>query len=156
MLNDGTVAIRYGSALALGNSGRREAAEPLIAKLQGDGEEVVRHASAKALSQIAAPNSEQALIKSFNEDVASVRNEAAVGLANIKRSAGISALISVVQDSAKANDHRWNSAIALGNARATEAVSALQVALNDNNGTIHFESAEALRKITGQSYGYER
>jgi len=156
MLDNATLEIRYGSALALGNTGRRDAVEPLITKLQNDVEEAVRNHSAKALSQMADPGSEQALIKSFNEDAASVKNEAAIGLGNINKQAGISVLISVVQDNTKANDHRWNSAIALGDANASQAVTALQTALNDNNGTIHFESAEALRKITGQTHGYER
>ncbi|HGJ67353.1 TPA: hypothetical protein ENS27_18480 [bacterium] len=157
MLNDGTVAIRSGSALALGNSGRKDAIQPLIEKLKSDGEEVVRRDSAKALGLIADPSSEQALIKAFNEDAtASVRNESAIALGNIKGQAGINALINVVKDNTKTNDHRLNSAVALGNAKATDAINALQTALADNNGGIHFESAEALRKITGQSQGYER
>jgi HEAT repeat protein len=157
MLDSATVAIRYGSALALGNTGRKDAVQPLITKLQKDVEEAVRLYAARAIATIADPSSEQALIKAFKEDAtASVKNESAIALGNIKGKAGIAALISVVQDNTKANDHRWNSAIALGNAKATEAISALQTALADNNGTIHYESAEALRKITGQNQGYER
>lgn len=157
MLDSGTVEIRYGSALALGNSKRKDAVQLLITKLQSDGEEAVRRDSAKGLASIADPSSEQALVKSFKEDAtASVKNESAIALGNIKGKNGINALIAIVQDNAKANDHRWNSATALGNAKASEAVNALKTAFADNNGTIHFESAEALRKITGQSQGYDR
>ncbi len=157
MLDDGTVEIRSASALALGNSGNKSAIQPLITKLQKDGEEVVRRDSAKALAALADPSAEQALIKSFQEDAtASVKNESALALGNIKGKNGISALISVLQDTTRANDHRWNSATALGNAKSSEAITALENALQSNNGNIHFESAEALRKITGKNYGYER
>lgn len=157
MLDDGTKEIRSASALALGNSGNKSATQPLITKLQKDSEEIVRRDSAKALGILADPSAEQALIKSFLEDgTASVKNESAIALGNIKGKNGISALINVLQDTTKANDHRWNSAVALGNAKSSEAISALENALQSNNGNIHFESAEALRKITGKNYGYER
>jgi len=157
MLENATLEIRYGSAIALGNSGRKEAVQPLITRLQKEGEELVRYHIVTALGNLADPSSEQALIKSFKEDAtASVKNASAISLGYVKGKNGITALISIVQDNTKGLDHRWNSATALGNAKTAEATSALQKVLLENNGTLHFETAEALRKITGQNQGYER
>jgi len=157
MLENATLEIRYGSAIALGNSGRKDAVQPLITRLQKEGEEAVRDYIVTALGNIADPSSEQALIKSFKEDAtASVKNLAAISLGYVKGKNSITALISVVQDNTKGLDHRWNSATALGNAKAVDAVPALKTVLSENNGTLHFEVAEALRKITGQNQGYDR
>jgi len=157
MLENATLEIRYGSAIALGNAGSKEAVQPLITRLQKEGEELVRYHIVTALGNIADPSSEQALIKSFKEDAtASVKNASAISLGYVKGKNSITALISILQDNTKGLDHRWNSATALGNAKAAEATSALQKVLSENNGTLHFETAEALRKITGQSQGYER
>jgi HEAT repeat protein len=105
---------------------------------------------------MADSSSETALIKAFKEDAtASVRNASALALGNIKGKSGISALIGTAQDAAKADTYRWNSAIALGNAKSTEAAPTLQKMLSENNGTIHYQAADALRKITGQKQGYE-
>jgi HEAT repeat protein len=156
MIDSPTLEIRYGSALALANTGRKSAIPLIIKKLQSDGEELVRYYSATALGTMADPSSEPALIKAFKEDAtASVKNASAIALGNIKGKSGITALISIAQDTAKANDHRWNSATALGTAKSTEAVPMLQKMLSENNGTIHYQTAEALRKITGQKQGYE-
>jgi HEAT repeat protein len=157
MVENATLEIRYGAALALGNSGRKDATQPMINRLQNDGEETVRYYTATALGTLADPGSEQALIKAFKEDgTASVKNASAIALGEIKGRNGITALISILQDNTKGLDHRWNSATALGNAKATEAIPALKTVLLENNGALHFEAAEALRKITGQSQGYNR
>ena len=156
MIDSPTLEIRAGAAVALANTGRKSATPLIIKKLQSDGEEAVRYYSATALGTAADPSSEQALIKAFKEDAtASVRNASALALGNIKGKSGISALISVAQDTAKGNAHRWNSATALGNAKSTEAVPVLQKMLSENNGDIHYQAAEALRKLTGQKQGYE-
>ncbi|HGE71078.1 TPA: hypothetical protein ENX78_09605 [Candidatus Poribacteria bacterium] len=156
MIDNGTLEIRAGSAMALANTGRKSATPLIIKKLESDGEETVRYYSAKALGVLADPSAEQALIKAFKEDgAASVRNESALSLGIIKGKNGINALISIAQDTTKGADHRWNSAKALGDAKITEAVPILQKMLSENNGEIHYQSAEALRKITGQKQGYE-
>ncbi len=156
MIDNSTLEIRAGSAMALANTGRKSATPLIIKKLESDGEETVRYYSAKALGVLADPIAEQALIKAFKEDgSASVRNESALSLGIIKGKNGIDALISIAQDTTKGNDHRWNSATALGNAKSTEAVPVLQKMLLENNGEVHYQSAEALRKITGQKQGYE-
>lgn len=157
MLSDATVAIRSGAALALGETGNKDAIQPLIEKMQKDGEEAVRRDSAIGLASLADPSSEQALIKAHQEDAtASVRIQSALALGNIKGQAGIAALIKTVQDTSIGRNIRANSAKALGNAGSAEAVPALKTALEDNLAVVHFEAAEALRKITGENYGYER
>ncbi len=157
MLDHSTKEIRAGAAIALGKTGSKEAVQPLIDKLQNDGEEIVRRDSAKALADLADPASEQALIKAHQEDAKeSVRIEAAVALGNIGGQDGVAALINTIQDTSIGKNIRCNAAKALGTAGKDEAVPALKECLEDNIGDIHFEAAEALRKITGQSFGYER
>lgn|GEM_PF-983779 len=157
MLDNSTLEIRSGAAIALGKTGSKEAVQPLIDKLQNDGEEVVRRDSAKALADLADPASEQALIKAHQEDATeSVRIESAIALGNIAGQDGVAVLINTVQDTSIARNIRCNAAKALGNAGKDEAIPALKECLEDNIGSIHFEAAEALRKITGQSFGYER
>lgn len=156
LLSNATKEIRSGAALALGEIGRKDAVQPLIDKLQNDAEEIVRRDSAKALAALADPSSEQALIKAHKEDADSVKIEAAIALGNIKGRDGIAALISTLPDTAKARSVRLTAAKALGDAGSAEAVPALRTALEDKIGDIHFEAAEALRKITGENFGYER
>jgi HEAT repeat protein len=157
MLDDSTKEIRAGAALALGETGRKEAVQPLMDKLENDGEEIVRRDSAKGLAKLADPASEQALIKAFEEDAKeSVRVESAIALGNIKGGDGIAALIKTLQDKTVGKKIRWNTANALGTTGSEEAVPALKAALEDDIGDIHFQAAEALRKITGENFGYER
>jgi HEAT repeat protein len=157
MLDNSTKEIRSGAAIALGKTGSKEAVQPLIDKLQNDGEEIVRRDSAKALADLADPASEQALIKAHQEDAKeSVRIESAIALGNIAGQDGVAALIKTIQDTSIAKNIRCNAAKALGTAGKDEAIPALKECLKDNIGDIHFEAAEALRKITGQSFGYER
>ncbi len=160
LLDDDTVAIRAGAALVLGDTGSKAAVQPLMDKLQGenkDGEVTVRRDSAKGLAALADPDSEAALIKAHKEDgEASVKNQSALALGNIKGKDGIAALIATVQDTSKGRGIRKNAVIALGNSGSNEAVSVLREALEDKIGVIHFEAAEALRKITGEDFGYER
>jgi len=157
MLDNDTKEIRCGAALALGESGRKEAVQPLIDKLLNDAEEVVRRDSAKALAALADPDSEQALITALKEDATeSVKVESAIALGNIKGENGIAELMNTLQDTSVAKKIRWNAATALGATGSREAIPALEAALDDNIGNIHFEAAEALRKITGESSGYER
>jgi HEAT repeat protein len=157
MLDNSTKEIRAGAAIALGKTGSKEAVQPLIDKLQNDGEEIVRRDSAKALADLADPASEQALIKAHQEDgTESVRIESAIALGNIGGQDGVAALINTIQDTSIAKNIRCNAAKALGTAGKDEAIPALKECLEDNIGSIHFEAAEALRKITGQSFGYER
>jgi HEAT repeat protein len=157
MLDDDTKEVRAAAALALGETGSKEAVQPLMDKLENDAEEIVRRDSAKGLAALADPASEQALIKAHKEDsTASVKNEAAIALGNIKGKDGIAALMDTLQDTSKGKKLRWNSAKALGTAGSSEAVPALESALKSDIGGIHFEAAEALRTITGESFGYER
>jgi HEAT repeat protein len=157
MLDNDTKEIRAGAALALGDTGRKEAVQPLIDKLQNDAEEIVRRDSAKGLAALADPDSEQALITALKEDATnSVKIQSAIALGNIKGEDGIAELKNTLQDSAIAKKIRWNAATALGTSGSSEAIPALKAALEDNIGDIHFEAAEALRKITGESSGYER
>ena len=161
MLDHGTKEIRSGAALALGQSGKKQAVEALINKLQSDGEEIVRRDSAKALSTIADSSSEQTLIKALKEDATdSVKIEAVIGLGNMKSSADIATLIEILQDTTRANSVRWTAASALGNMKGVSdipnIVTALKSTLDTNIGGLHFEVALALQNLTGENYGYER
>ena len=158
LLGDGTAAIRADAALALGDTGNKEAVQPLVDKLLNDAEEIVRRDSAKGLAVLADPASEKALIEKHQTDAtASVKNQSALALGNIKGEAGIAALISTLKaDPPKGKGIRKHAVIALGNAGSQEAVPVLQEALKDNIGDVHFEAAEALRKITGKNMGYMR
>ena len=159
LLNHGTKAVRSGAVLVLGETGRKEAVKPLMDKMQGDnrdGEEIVRRDAAKGLAALADPASEQALIKAHEEDgKGSVKIQSAIALGNIKGEAGIDKLIETL-GSTKGKNVRANAAKALGNAGNAKAISALTEALGENIAVIHFEAAEALRKITGEDVGYQR
>ena len=156
MLEDSTKEIRSAAALALGEIDREEAVQALIDKLENDGEEIVRRDSAIGLGKLADPATEQALIKAHKEDgTGSVKFESAIALGNIKGKDGIAAVISTLQNTGKGKKLRWKSAVALGAAGSDEAIPALKAALEDNIGSIHFEAAEALRTLTGESL-YER
>ncbi|MBD3181400.1 hypothetical protein GF312_03850 [Candidatus Poribacteria bacterium] len=155
MLDNATVAIRQGAALALGESGRKEVIQPLIDKLKNDAEEVVRRDSATALGVIADPSAEQALIDGLSDATDSVKIQSAIGLGKINRLAGIAALIETVQDTGKANSVRYTAARALGDAGSQKAVPALRDTLENTQGNMHYEAAIALQKITGEDLGYE-
>ena len=159
MLGDGTVAVRSGAVIALGETGRKEATQLLVDKMYGDkrdGEEAVRRDAAKGLASLADPASEQALIEAHKSDADSVKIESALALGNIKGDAGIQALIDTLNDTGKAKSVRANAAKALGESGSTKAVPDLRKALKDNVAIVHFEAAEALRKITGEDVGYQR
>ena len=112
---------------------------------------------AAGLAAIADPTSEEALIKAHKEDgEGAVKIQSAIALGNIGGQKGIAALIETIQDTGKGNNVRANSAKALGDVGSVEAKPVLEAALEENVAIIHFEAAEALRKITGESYGYER
>ena len=97
------------------------------------------------------------MIKAHQKDgTDSVRIQTALALGNIKGKDGVAVLIATLQNTGKSRAVRSNAAAALGTAGRDEAVSALKAALEDNLGAIHFEAAEALRKITGESFGYNR
>ena len=157
MLESDTVAIRAGAALVLGKTGSKEAVQPLIGKLQNDPETAVRRDAAIGLAAIADPTSEEALIKAHKEDAeGAVKIQSAIALGSIGGQKGIAALMETVQDTSKGRNVRANSAKALGDAGSVEAKSVLEAALKENVAVIHFEAAEALRKITGESQGYVR
>ncbi|MFC1713411.1 HEAT repeat domain-containing protein [Candidatus Poribacteria bacterium] len=159
LLDNDTKEIRANAALVLGETGRKEAVQALMDKMYGDekdGEVIVRRDSAKGLAALADPASEQTLIKAHEEDgEGSVKIQSALALGNINGAAGIDKLIETV-GSTKGKNVRANAAKALGDAGSQKAVPALRKALDDNIAVLHFEAAEALRKITGEDVGYVR
>lgn len=156
MLESDAEAIRAGAALVLGETGRKEAVQPLIDRLLNDPEPEVRRDSAKGLAALADLTSEQDLIKAHKEDgTNSVKIQSALALGDIKGEAGIDVLIETLGSDNERNV-RANAAKALGNAGSDKAVPALRKALGGNTAVIHFEAAEALRKITGEDVGYQR
>ena len=162
-LTDPDVDTRKATALAVGEAGLSEFIPDLVQIMKGENEDNkdVRRAATQGLRVLADPSTTDALIEVMNNDDnhVEIRRDASRALGDIGTDKAVTALVeklTALHEAQITRGFRLDVIKALGDAKNTNAVSLLEVILEDQDAEIHFQAAAALFEITGKGYGYNR
>jgi len=162
-LTDSDVEIRKATALAIGQAGISELIPELVQMMKGETEtdKDARRAATQGLRELAAPSTTDALIAVMNNDDnhVEIRRDASRALGDIGSDKAVTALLdklSALHEAQITRGFRLDVIKALGDAKNANAVSLLELILEDQDAEIHFQAAAALFEITGEGYGYNR
>lgn len=162
-LVDLDVDTRKATALSVGQAGISELIPELVQIMKGENEieKDVRRAATQGLGELADETTTDALIETMNNDEnhVEIRRDASRALGKIATDKAVTALVEKLIALHKAKltrGLRIDIIKALGEAKNTNAVSTLELVLQDQDTEIHFQAAAALFEITGKGYGYNR
>ena len=162
-LTDPDVDIRKATALAIGEAGLSEFIPELVQIMKGENEsdKDVRRAATQGLKVLADPSTTDALIEVMNNDDnhVEIRRDASRALGEIGSDKAVTALVDklrALHEAQITRGFRLDVIKALGDAKNANAVSLLELILQDQDAEIHFQAAAALFEITGKGYGYNR
>ena len=162
-LTDPDVDIRKATALAVGEAGLSEFIPELVQIMKGENEsdKDVRRAATQGLRELADPSTTDALIEVMNNDDnhVEIRRDASRALGEIGSDQAVTALVDklrALHEAQITRGFRLDVIKALGDAKNANAVSLLELILQDQDAEIHFQAAAALFEITGKGYGYNR
>ena len=162
-LADPDVEIRKATALAIGDAGLSEFIPELVQIMKGENEanKDVRRAATQGLRVLADPSTTDALIEVMNNDDnhVEIRRDASRALGDIRSDKAVTALVDklrALHEAQITRGFRLDVIKALGDAKNANAVTLLELILQDQDAEIHFQAAAALYEITGKGYGYNR
>ena len=162
-LTDPDVDTRKATALAVGEAGLSELIPELVQMMKGETEDDkdTRRAATQGLRVLADPSTTDALIEVMNNDDnhVEIRRDASRALGDIGSDKAVTALVdklSALHEAQITRGFRLDVIRALGDAKNANAVSLLEMLLEDQDADIHFLAAAALFEITGKGYGYNR
>ncbi|RKU17698.1 hypothetical protein C6503_10475 [Candidatus Poribacteria bacterium] len=162
-LTDPDVDIRKATALAVGEAGLSELIPELVQMMKGETEadKDTRRAATQGLRALADPSTTDALIEVMNNDDnhVEIRRDASRALGDIGSNKAVTALMDklrALHEAQITRGFRLDVIRALGDAKNANAVSLLEILLEDQDADIHFLAAAALFEITGKGYGYNR
>ena len=162
-LTDSDVEIRKATALAIGQAGISELIPELVQMMKGEPEtdKDARRAATQGLRELVDPSTTDALIEVMNNDDnhVEIRRDASRALGDIGSDKAVTALVAKLTELHEAQitrGFRLDVIKALGDAKNANAVSLLELILEDQDAEIHFQAAAALFEITGKGYGYNR
>ena len=162
-LADPDVDTRKATALSIGQAGISELIPELVQVMKGETEadKDVRRAATQGLGELAETTTTDALIEVMNNDEnhVEIRRDASRALGKIGTDKAVNALIeklTALYEAKITRGFQLDAIKALGEAKNANAVSLLELILQDQDAEIHFQAAAALFEITGKSYGYNR
>ena len=162
-LVDPDVDTRKATALGVGQAGISELIPELVQVMKGETEveKDVRRAATQGLGELADETTTDALIEVMNNDDnhVEIRRDASRALGKIGTDKAVTALVEkliTLHEAQITRGLRIDIIKAFGEAKNANAVSALEVVLQDQDAEIHFQAAAALFEITGKGYGYNR
>ena len=162
-LADPDVDTRKATALAVGEAGLSELIPELVQMMKGETEadKDTRRAATQGLRALADPSTTDALIEVMNNDDnhVEIRRDASRALGDIGSDKAVTALVEklrALHEAQITRGFRLDVIRALSDAKNANAVSLLEILLEDQDADIHFLAAAALFEITGKSYGYNR
>ena len=162
-LVDPDVDTRKATALSIGQAGISELIPELVQVMKGEteAEKDVRRAATQGLGELADETTTDALIEVMNNDDnhVEIRRDASRALGKIGTDKAVTALVEkliTLHEAQITRGLRIDIIKAFGEAKNVNAVSALEVVLQDQDAEIHFQAAAALFEITGKGYGYNR
>ena len=157
------VDIRKATALSVGVAGISELIPDLVQIMKGENESEkdVRRAATQGLGELADPSITDALIEVMNngDNHVEIRRDASRALGKIATDKAVTALVeklTALHEAQITRGFRLDVIKALGEAKKANAVSLLELILQDQDAEIHFQAAAALFEITGKGYGYNR
>ena len=157
------VDTRKATALAVGEAGLSEFIPDLVQIMKGENEDNkdVRRAATQGLRVLADPSTTDALIEIMNNDDnhVEIRRDASRALGDIGSDKAVTALVDklrALHEAQITRGFRLDVIRALGDAKNANAVTLLEMLLEDQDADIHFLAAAALFEITGKGYGYNR
>ncbi len=162
-LADPDVDTRKATALSIGQAGISELIPELVQMMKGETEadKDTRRAATQGLGELADTTTTDALIEVMNNDEnhVEIRRDASRALGKIGTDKAANALIeklTALYEAKVTRGFQLDAIKALGEAKNANAVSLLELILQDQDAEIHFQAAAALFEITGKSYGYNR
>ena len=162
-LADPDVDTRKATALSIGQAGISELIPELVQVMKGETEadKDVRRAATQGLGELAETTTTDALIEVMNNDEnhVEIRRDASRALGKIGTDKAVNALIeklTALYEAKITRGFQLDAIKALGEAKNANAVSLLELILQDQDAEIHFQAAAALFEITGKNYGYNR
>ena len=162
-LADPDVDTRKATALSIGQAGISELIPELVQMMKGETEadKDTRRAATQGLGELADTTTTDALIEVMNNDEnhVEIRRDASRALGKIGTDKAVNALIeklTALYEAKITRGFQLDAIKALGEAKNANAVSLLELILQDQDAEIHFQAAAALFEITGKSYGYNR
>ena len=139
-------------ATALGKLRVEEAAGPIAERAADTWEsESLRATAAEALGRTGADEALKTLEELLSDGSETVRGGAILGLGRSHRPEVIDTLISIMQDSSKAESERYKAAKALGEFKGDKVIDALIETLNDTSAqeSVRKNAADSLGRIGG-------
>ncbi len=162
-LADPNVDTRKATALSIGQAGISELIPELVQMMKGETEadKDTRRAATQGLGELADTTTTDALIEVMNNDDnhVEIRRDASRALGKIGTDKAVNALVAkltALYEAKVTRGFQLDAIKALGEAKNANAVSLLELILQDQDAEIHFQAAAALFEITGKSYGYNR
>ena len=162
-LVDPDVDTRKATALSVGQAGISELIPELVQIMKGENEieKDVRRAATQGLGELADETTTDSLIETMNTDEnhVEIRRDASRALGKIATDKAVTALVeklTALHEAQITRGLRIDIIKALGEAKNVNAVSTLELVLQDQDAEIHFQAAAALFEITGEGYGYNR
>ena len=162
-LADPNVDTRKATALSIGQAGISELIPELVQMMKGETEvnKDVRRAATQGLGELTDITTTDALIEVMNNDDnhVEIRRDASRALGKIGTDKAVNALVAkltALYEAKVTRGFQLDAIKALGEAKNANAVSLLELILQDQDAEIHFQAAAALFEITGKSYGYNR
>ena len=162
-LADPDVDIRKATALSIGEAGISELIPELVQMMKGETEtdKDTRRAATQGLGELADTTTTDALIEVMNNDEnhVEIRRDASRALGKIGTDKAVNALVAkltALYEAKVTRGFQLDAIKALGEAKNANAVSLLELILQDQDSEIHFQAAAALFEITGKGYGYNR
>lgn len=162
-LTDPDVDTRKATALSVGLAGISELIPDLVQIMKGgsESEKDVRRAATQGLGELADETTTDAFIEVMNNDEnhVEIRRDASRALGKIATDTAVTALVeklTALHEAQITRGFRLDAIKALGEAKNSNAVTLLELILQDQDAEIHFQAAAALFEITGKGYGYNR
>jgi HEAT repeat protein len=155
LLGDSEWEARFFTAEALGKIGDNRAAKPLANVLLTDSHKKVRLEAIKALDKVNGKSEYRAVIDALSDGDPEVRGYAAELSASWNIQEALPIISNMIKDD-RSNTARASCAHALGVYNNMAAVPSLIIALKDDYKDVRIYALESLKKISGQSYGFDQ